>query len=154
MRTIGTGLTVAAVASVTTAAGIAIAEPDPRVAIAAPITIETVVGRGTDTSVDNGRKGEGVGDSFITTRAKLSDPSTRSKVGSVDILGTIASRSSNFVAITARLRGGTVQVNGVMRHDRTPTVLAVTGGTGDFENARGTLTLNERTQRATFKLLP
>ena len=64
MRTIGTGLTVAAVASVTTAAGIAIAEPDPRVAIAAPITIETVVGRGTDTSVDNGRKGEGVGDSF------------------------------------------------------------------------------------------
>ena len=154
MRTIGTGLTVAAVASGTTAAGIAIAEPDPRVAIAAPITIETVVGRGTDTSVDNGRKGEGVGDSFITTRAKISDPSTRSKVGSVDILGTIASRSSNFVAITARLRGGTVQVNGVMRHDRAPTVLAVTGGTGDFENARGTLTLNERTQRATFKLLP
>jgi hypothetical protein len=41
-----------------------------------------------------------------------------------------------------------------MRHDRTPTVLAVTGGTGDFENARGTFTLNERTQRATFKLLP
>ena len=95
-----------------------------------------------------------IGDSFITARAKLSDPSTRTKVGSVDILGTIASRSSNFVAITARLRGGTVQVNGVMRHDRRPTVLAVTGGTGDFENIRGTLTLNERTQRATFKLLP
>jgi hypothetical protein len=81
VRTIGTGLTVAAVASVTTAAGIAIAEPDPRAAIAAPITIEAVVGRGTDTFVDNRRKGEGVGDSFITTRAKLSDPSTRSKSG-------------------------------------------------------------------------
>jgi hypothetical protein len=154
MRTIGTALTVAAVSSVTTAAGIAIADPDPRAAIPAPITIETVVGRGTDTFVDNRRKGEGVGDSFITTGAKLSDPSTRSTVGSMDILGTIASRRSDFASITARLRGGTVQVNGVMRHGRTPTVLAVTGGTGDFENARGTFTLNERTQRATFSLLP
>jgi hypothetical protein len=145
---------VAAVSSVTTAAGIAIAEPDTRAAIAAPITIEAVVGRGTDTFVDNRPKGEGVGDSFVTTRAKLSDPSTRATVGSMDILGTIASRRSNFASITARLRRGTVQVNGVMRHDRTPTVLAVTGGTGDFANARGTLALNERTQRATFRLLP
>jgi hypothetical protein len=75
-------------------------------------------------------------------------------VGSIHILGTIASRRSNFASITARLRGGTVQVNGLMRHSRTPTVLAVTGGTGEFENVRGTFTLNERTRRATFKLLP
>lgn len=45
-------------------------------------------------------------------------------------------------------------MNGEMHHGRTPAVLAVTGGTGDFENVRGTLILNERTQRATFKLLP
>jgi hypothetical protein len=89
-----------------------------------------------------------------TTRAKLSDPSTRSKVGSMDILGTIASRSSNFATTPPAFAGVPSKVNGVMCHDRTPTVLAVTGGTGDFENARGTFTLNERTQRAIFKPLP
>jgi hypothetical protein len=154
MRSIGTVLTVAAVSSVTTAAGIAVADTEPRAAIAAPITIETVVGGGTDTSVDVRPKGESVGDSFITTGAKLSDPSSRSAVGSIHILGTIASRRSNFVSITARLHGGTVQVNGLMRETRTPTVLPVTGGTGEFDNVRGTLTLNGRTRRATFKLLP
>jgi hypothetical protein len=62
--------------------------------------------------------------------------------------------TTDFVAITARLGGGTIQVNGVMRHTSSPELLAVTGGTGSYANARGTLQLDESTARATFSLLP
>jgi hypothetical protein len=85
---------------------------------------------------------------------KLRDAATRGPAGRLDILGTIASRRADFVAITAHLHDGTIQVNGVMRHGKSPVLLAVTGGTGNYANARGTLALNERTGRATFSLLP
>ncbi len=122
---------------------------------ASPQTIELAVGRSAkDTFVDNGKKGESVGDSFISAAVKLRDTATRAPAGRLDILGTIASRRADFVAITAHLHHGTIQVNGVMRHTTTPHVLPVTGGTGNYANARGTLELNERTGRATFSLLP
>lgn len=124
-------------------------------AAAAPQTIELAVGRpAKDTFVDNGKKGESVGDSFISTAVKLRDPATRAPAGTLDILGTIASRRADFVAILAHLHDGTIQVNGVMRHTTSPHILPVTGGTGNYANARGTLELDDSTGRATFSLLP
>jgi hypothetical protein len=124
-------------------------------AAAPPQTIELAVGRSAkDTFVDNGKKGESVGDSFISTAVKLRDPATRAPAGRLDILGTLASRRADFVAITAHLNDGTIQVHGVMRHTTSPHVLPVTGGTGNYASAHGTLTLDESTGRATFSLLP
>jgi hypothetical protein len=124
-------------------------------AAASPQTIELAVGRSAkDTFIDNGRKGESAGDSFVSTAVKLRDAATRAPAGTLDVLGTIASRRADFVATTAHLDGGTIQVNGVMRHTTTRHVLPVTGGTGSYANARGTLVLDESTGRATFSLLP
>src|SRR3954471_7156234 len=118
-------------------------------------TIELTVGRSAkDTFVDNGKHGESIGDVFISTGVKLRDPATKTPAGRLDILGTIASRRADFVAVTAHLHDGTIQVNGLMRHTALPHVLPVTGGTGSYANARGTLELNESTGRATFSLLP
>src|SRR4051812_8364940 len=122
---------------------------------ASPQTIELTVGRSAkDTFVDNGKHGESIGDVFISTGVKLRDAATRTPAGRLDILGTIASRRADFVAVTAHLHGGTIQENGVMRHPAPAHVLPVTGGTGNYANARGTLVLNESTGRATFSLLP
>jgi hypothetical protein len=146
-------LTVAAFAALAVGS---VAQQDSAAAPAAASTqtIELAVGRSAkDTFVDNGKKGESVGDSFISTAVKLRDPATRAPAGRLDILGTIASRRADFVAITAHVHGGTIQVNGVMRHTTTPHLLPVTGGTGNYANARGTLELDDSTGRATFTLL-
>ena len=136
-------------------AGLALLDAPVASAVESPQTIELVVGRPAGGAfVDTGKKGEGIGDSFITTGVRLRDAATRERVGRLDVLATIASRQAELVAMTTRLHDGTIQVNGVMRHDESPVVLAVTGGTGNYANADGTLALDERTARATFTLLP
>jgi hypothetical protein len=147
-------LAVAALAGLAVA-GVALQDSPAASAVDSPRTIELAVGRpAKNTFVDTAKKGESVGDSFITTGVKLRDAATRERVGRLEVLGTIASRRAEFIAITTRLHDGTIQVNGVMRHGKSPVLLAVTGGTGNYANARGTLALNERTGRATFSLLP
>jgi hypothetical protein len=146
-------LTLAAVAGLGAAGG-ALHDSAAAPAIDSPQTLEFAVGRSKDTFVDVGKKGESVGDFFITRGARLRDPATHERVGRIDLLGTIASERAEFVTLTTRLRDGTIQVSGVMRHDESPMLLAVTGGTGSYANARGTLALNASTKRVTFSLLP
>jgi len=147
-------LTVVAVGGLA-AAGAALDDSAAAPAVDSPRTIELAVGRSAkDTFVDTGRKGESVGDDFISTGVRLRDPATHDRVGRIDLLGTIASERAEFITITTRLNDGTIQVSGVMRHHESPVLLAVTGGTGSYANARGTLALNEGTKRATFSLLP
>ena len=144
-----------AVLAVLAVGGVALQDSAAAPGAASPETIELAVGRSAkDTIVDNGKKGESIGDSFISTAVKLRDADTRAPAGRLDILGTIASRRADFVAITAHLHGSTIQVNGLMRHSTAPHLLAITGGTGSYANARGTLELDESTGRATFSLLP
>jgi hypothetical protein len=59
--------------------------------------------------------------------------------------------------IAARLPGGQIAAVGVAQVQHLPFSLAVVGGTGSYDGARGTLTVSggpKGTQRATFALQP
>ncbi len=103
--------------------------------------------------LDLGRRGASLGDRTIA-RGRLVDPTdTRRRRGSFTAeIVTFDPKTllSGFTA-TLVLPGGQVQVDGSLPFRRTLTaagaVLPVTGGTGDYRSARGTMTVRARTIR-------
>jgi hypothetical protein len=99
---------------------------------------------GKTTEVIPGKNGpKAVGDEFITTGAPLVQPVTKAHVGHVDSIVVIASDTFDHLSITAHIGSGTLEASGEFRDSGGASVVAVTGGTGSFAGAQGTLTITE-----------
>ena len=96
------------------------------------------------------------GAEFISTNAPLVDPKTKKRAGTMDATETILSVTADREFLTARLARGTLEATGERRHPGTVSTLAVTGGTGVYAGARGTVALVEIGEtggaRLTFRL--
>lgn len=115
-------------------------------------TIRVVERAATDTSVDLGATGDSVGD-VIAFGNELFDHRNRRKVGTDQgyCVRTVVGRSYECTW-TNRLAKGQITVQGPFL-DSGDSVLAITGGTGAYRNARGTMALHARsatTYRFTF----
>ena len=101
---------------------------------------------GTFVDVDqSGRFEPTIGDQFISTDGLYAWAGTRrgERVGRVHVIGTIISPTMASISATAVLRGGSVQVEGLQLFSSRVITLAVTGGTGRFAGARGTVTVRQ-----------
>ena len=93
---------------------------------------------GEQTYIDLGSPGEGPGDVFLV--ADLPVLIDGQRIGSLEGTETIVSGAHDGTVsqqVTLRLPGGSVMLEGVGRHDDSPFRLAVVGGTGTFNRARG-----------------
>jgi hypothetical protein len=107
-------------------------------------TIRVIEHATTDRFVDIGKEGPSPGDQ-LTFRNKLYDETDTSIVGHdqggcVLISPALGRWQCSF---TSFLRGGQVNVEGPF-FDTSDTVLAVTGGTGTFQNVRGEMDLRAK----------
>jgi hypothetical protein len=115
--------------------------------------VDLKVGRGHDTAVDVGKRGDSIGDGFITTSARLTD-ATGKPVGSADVVGTILSRAADALSISVQLADGELEVRGVMSTSGKPAQLAIIGGTGAYSNARGVAQLIPKQQKLELRIEP
>jgi hypothetical protein len=121
--------------------------------IDAPRSVDLKVGRGHDTAVDVGKRGDSIGDGFITTGARLTD-ATGNAVGRADVVGTILSRAADALSISVRLADGELEVRGLISTSGKPAQLAIVGGTGAYSNARGDVRLIPNQQKLELRIEP
>ena len=110
---------------------------------------------GKTVEIDLGKKGIGVGDQFHTTGQPVLDAPRGRRLGTMDGGETIIGRAGNGTVLmhgTFRLSGGRIHFGGVARHSDKPFTMPVTGGTGEYAGARGTLTLTEDMKNEVAKL--
>jgi hypothetical protein len=127
-------------------------------AIDSPTTISLrAAPGGRTTTVDVGRRdaGHGIGDYTVTTGAPLRALTGNAVAGHLDVVETILSARASEFRATVDLSGGTIQVDGLMNPRKPTGVLAVTGGTGAYSNARGTASfdIDQRSGTATLTLV-
>lgn len=141
---------VAAVAVAFVAGAITIAVAT-RPKVAAPMTITVVEHATTDRVVDVGRSGDSTGD-LLTFHNELFDATNTDRVGTdqgecVRISPVHGTWECRWIAW---LNGqGALTVEGAFS-DHHGTTFAITGGTGMFANARGTMRLEFRDDAAEF----
>jgi allene oxide cyclase-like protein len=106
---------------------------------------------------DNGRRGDSLGD-LDACRGRLRD-TAGAAAGRAHwtcvYLGSTRAGSDCTAAVT--LRGGTLQAAGVLSHTSPRSVWAITGGTGSYAGARGTVELRQVSAKRTaarITLLP
>jgi hypothetical protein len=152
-----TGLAIVALLALCIPVAVMLRNAGAASAIDNPTTISlSATPGGRTTTVDVGRKdrGHGVGDYSVTTGAPLRAATSHALVGHLDVVETILSARASEFRGSVRLGKATIELAG-LRNPRVPTgVLAVTGGTADYSNARGTadLKINERSGAATLTL--
>lgn len=95
--------------------------------------------------VDLGRKGYSGGDYFLST-GRLLDLATGKPAGRLGGVWTILSRAADNASFDLGLAHGTLIVNGHIVHAAKQSVLTVTGGTGSYAGAHGTVTFRYLTQ--------
>ncbi len=105
--------------------------------------------------VDVGKHGESLGDSFVFS-AKLTRHGK--KVGHVGVVCTFVSfkREEAQCVGTARLRHGQISVQGLVAGEGEVFTLPITGGTGAFDAAGGTLvvrTISDTKELLTFHIV-
>jgi hypothetical protein len=111
--------------------------------------------------VEVGKPGFGPGDSFLFVDS-LTDPADGSRVGTVRGQCTVQIGHWQICQVGGFLDGrGEIVVSGVSRSTEQPIPLdfAITGGTGEFENVRGSVHLepdlnNEAESTLTLTLIP
>jgi hypothetical protein len=105
-------------------------------------TIRVVTSITEEAFVDVGKHRESLGDSFVFT-AKLTRHGK--KVGHVGVVCTITSlkRGESQCVGTARLRHGQISIQGLVPFEGRVFTLPITGGTGAFEAAGGTLVVRD-----------
>jgi Allene oxide cyclase barrel like domain len=91
------------------------------------------------TYVDLGRKGYSAGDYFVST-GRLVDRTTGKPAGRLGGVWTILSRAADHASFDVGLAHGTLFVDGRIVHAAKQSVLTVSGGTGAYAGAHGTLT--------------
>lgn len=107
--------------------------------------------------VDNGRPGRSPGDQEISWHALYNKKITPKAIGHSEMVCTYLFGISRQCRATYFLPRGTLVAGGAMRF-RQLYQLAVLGGTGLYDNARGTLTVtrlrrNPRRERVVFRLV-
>ena len=147
-------LAVAAVAVVAATAAFAGGAPG----LTAPRVIHVVERPVTDKVIDIGAKGDSPGDQLPFTNP-MYDGSNSHRVGSDqgNCVRTSASQGRWECMWTTFLSGGQITVEGPFIDSKMNNVLAVTGGTGTFRNARGQMLLHVRADGNfdfVFSLLP
>ena len=97
----------------------------------------------TDKTTDTGKKGDSAGD-ILTFANPIFDGADKQKVGTDNgfCVRTVA-RVAYECWWTTFLPKGQITVEGPF-YDKKPSVLAITGGTGAYANARGWMALNSR----------
>jgi hypothetical protein len=120
-------------------------------------TIVVIERAKTDTTIDLGAKGDSVGD-LLTFANPLLSPDDKTEVGKDQgyCVRVIAGKSWECFW-TAIFKEGQITVEGPF-YDSGDSVMAVTGGTGKYAGARGSMTLHARDAKGsafdfTYKLL-
>jgi hypothetical protein len=108
-------------------------------------TLKVVEHATTDTVTDTGDKGDTVGD-ILTFANEVFDEGNKEKVGTDNgycfrtVVGEGAAYECHWILI---LKDGQLTVDGPF-YDAGDSVLAITGGTGTYNEARGQMTLHAR----------
>lgn len=111
-------------------------------------TIAVIEHATTDTTTDTGAKGDSVGD-VLTFANEVFDSANANKVGTDngDCLRTVVGKAYECFWTTS-LAKGQITVEGPF-YDAGPSTLAITGGTGDYKDAEGTMDLRARNPKGT-----
>jgi hypothetical protein len=99
--------------------------------------------------VDAGARGRGVGDLEISTSLLYNRRITRKSIGRAELMCTTTFSGVRNCRGTYLLPRGSIVVGGTLRY-RELYQLAILGGTGLYDNARGTLTVT-RTNRSPLR---
>lgn len=132
--------------------GVAFGELRPSAAETGPAQIRVTARQVLSSGVDLGRRGAGVGDMQITAAQVFNVRVTPRTIGSYELVCTTVRNISRNCQGTLVLPRGTVVMSGTMRY-RPFYQLAVVGGTGLYDNARGTLTVTRTGTRPVRELL-
>ena len=117
-------------------------------------TVITVVERATtDRVIDIGRSGDSTGD-LLTFANQLFDEANRSRVGrdQGSCIRIAPKRGYWQCTFTSFLEGGSLAVEGPFYDDR-ESDFAITGGTGAYSNATGSMHLGFRNDPAEFNFI-
>jgi hypothetical protein len=117
-----------------------------------PATIRVTARQAQSTSIDVGRRGRSPGDTEVTASLVYNTRITPRSIGSYELVCEWIRTVSRSCRGSIVLPRGTVVVAGTMRH-RPLYQLAVIGGTGLYDNARGTLTVTRLGTRPVRDLL-
>jgi hypothetical protein len=117
-----------------------------------PATVRVVDRQFGYTRVDIGRHGLSPGDSEVITTRIFNRKVTRKPIGSGRFICTFTNGLNRTCIVTVTLPRGQLVASGGVRY-RQFYELAVVGGTGLYDNARGTLTVIRTTTRPTREIL-
>jgi allene oxide cyclase len=133
--------------------GIASAAPG----ISSPVTFTVVEHATTDKVIDVGKKGDSTGD-ILTFHNVVYDETDTAKAGTDQGQCTRMSPKDGTWECwwTTSLQGGQVTIEGPFLDASNSILAAVTGGTGDYENARGSMHASCHGSECTltFNLIP
>jgi allene oxide cyclase len=149
------GVTAGVLAGVTAvlAAALAAGAGSAGTDISAPVRIHVIEHAKTDTVIDTGRPGDTSGD-LLTFHNPVFGPKDSQRVGSDsgDCIRVSPSHGSWECRWVTHLDGGSITVEGPF-FDTHDSVVAVTGGTGLFRNARGAMQLKARAGGTKFDFI-
>jgi hypothetical protein len=117
-----------------------------------PATIRVVDRQFGYTRVDIGRHGLSPGDSEVITTRVFNRKVTSKPIGSGRFICTFTNGLNRTCIVTVTLPRGQLVASGGVRY-RVFYELAVIGGTGLYDNARGTLTVIRTTRKPTREIL-
>jgi len=128
--------------------------------ITQPTSFRVIEHANTDVYTDTGKKGDSQGD-LLTWYNPIYDDTNTTKIGhdQGDCIRVSTSKGSWECRWLTSIKGrGQIMVEGAF-FDTKDSTLAVTGGTGEFDNARGTMMLSALNDQGTaynfdFQLLP
>jgi hypothetical protein len=127
------------------------AEATPAPQISTAVTLDLQGREVNGDFVDVGRPGESVGDAFLF-RQELFRRGTNQRVGSLFVTCTLHFGTTPCEGTAVIFGRGKIEVASAI-YDEPVFTVAVTGGTGDFQNARGQAVVREP-NRITFHLIP
>ena len=111
-------------------------------------TIAVVEHATTDATTDTGAKGDSAGD-ILTFANEVFDSANTSKAGTDNGFCIRSVQGKAYECWwTTFLEKGQITVEGPF-YDSGPSTLAITGGTGDYEDAHGTMDLRSRNPQGT-----
>jgi len=121
--------------------------------IASPTTLHVIEHATSDTVVDTGLPGDTTGD-LLTFHNAVFNATDAKRVGhdQGDCIRIAPSRGSWECRWVTKLSGGSITVEGPF-FDTHNSILAVTGGTGIYRNARGTMGLQARNAGAEYDFM-
>jgi hypothetical protein len=112
--------------------------------VTSPMTVRVIEHAATDVVTDTGKKGDSAGD-LLTWHNKIFDAANKKQVGhdQGDCIRIDPAQGSWECRWITFVPGGAITVEGPF-YDTKDNVIAITGGKGMFNNARGTMELKAR----------